>query len=555
MKVSDKKYIFFDLDGTISDSMAGIIDSVGYSLAKYGIYEEDRSVLKKFVGPPLKNSFMKFYGFSEEDADNAVKHYREYYPEHGIFKCNIYDGIAKLLEELSKKGKHILLATVKPEVFTERILERFDLRKYFDFVAGAQFTSRIEKDEIIKYAMTEYGIENPDECIMIGDRFHDIEGAHKNGIEVIGVLYGYGSREEMEEYGADYVVDSVKDLGVMLGLDKLEPASPDMFRLVGSAEQLYSVKKYTIEEGKGKGSSIYRVITGGALEYDVTPDNALDIANLTYKGINMCFISKNGSVVSPYAHVNYESEFDHTFPGGMLYTCGLLSTGGGTRDGDKWHPVHGRIHSIPGENCSGLIEDGQIKVSATMHETALFGHALELKRTISSELGTSKIVIEDVLSNLTPEDEEYMILYHMNFGYPFLSPDLKMILPPDTITTPRTKYAEKFIGRETEFTMPIDGEEETVFFNTDPQADSDGMATITLENAALGIGAHLRYSLDTLPVMAHWRCMRSGEYVLGIEPTNSYIMNRVREREHGTIGKIPAFSKINMRVELEFYDL
>ena len=359
----------------------------------------------------------------------------------------------------------------------------------------------------------------------------------------------------MEEYGADYVVDTVKDLSNLLGLNKLQPGSPDMYRFVGSPEQLYSVKKYTLEEGKGKGSSIYRVITGGALEYDITPDNALDIANLTYRGINISFISKNGSVISPYAHVNYESEFDHTFPGGMLYTCGLLSTGGGTRDGNKWHPVHGRIHSIPGENCSSIIENGEIKVSATMRETALFGHALELKRIIRSEIGSGKLIIEDELTNLTPEDEEYMIIYHMNFGYPFLSPDLKMTLPPDTLTTPRTKYAEKFIGRETEFTMPIDGEEETVFFNTDATPDADSMATVTLENPILGIGAHLRYSMDTLPIMAHWRCMKSGDYVLGIEPTNSYIMNRVKEREHGTIGKIPAFTKVNMRVELDFYDL
>lgn len=220
MKIADKKYILFDLDGTITDSMPGITNSVKYALAKFGIYEGDQSVLQKFVGPPLLGSFINFYGFSPEKAQQAVVYYREYYPDHGMFECTIYDGIINLFEKLRKTDKHIILATAKPELYTKKILEHFDLIKYFHFVAGSDFTNtRSEKEQVIAYALKKYGITNTDECIMIGDRCYDINGAHINKMEAIGVLYGYGSKSELEEYHAEYLAESVYELGKLLGID------------------------------------------------------------------------------------------------------------------------------------------------------------------------------------------------------------------------------------------------------------------------------------------------------------------------------------------------
>lgn len=334
-----------------------------------------------------------------------------------------------------------------------------------------------------------------------------------------------------------------------------EYSKKDLLRLAGSEDQLYSVKRYMLEDGKGKGSSIYQVTTGGQLQYNVAIDSAMDLTDLSYKGINISYISKNGSVISPYAHENSGGIFGQTFNGGMLYTCGLRNTGGSVVENGDFYATHGRIHSVPSENCSAICEDGKITVKGFIRETELFGHSLEIKRTITSEVGSSKIVLHDVLTNKTPTAEEYMIIYHMNFGFPFLSPALEMTLPENVKTSPRTEYAAKFSGRETEFTMPIDEEEETVFFHVVNENHKEKLACVKLENPELGIGATVKYSVDTLPIMSQWRCMRSGEYVLGIEPTNSYIMGRTKERENGTIGVLPGFESVEMHIELEFYDL
>ena len=145
-----------------------------------------------------------------------------------------------------------------------------------------------------------------------------------------------------------------------------------------------------------------------------------------------------------------------------------------------------------------------------------------------------------------------MLLYHMNFGYPFLTPDLQMKLPEGTATTPRTEEAAKGLGQERTFQEPADGKEEQVYFHQVP-ADQ-GLGRVELYNPGLGFGAEVTWTKDTLPVLAQWKCMRSGEYVLGIEPTNSYIMGRSAERENGTIGMLQPFETRRMQVTMRFFD-
>lgn len=201
--------ILFDLDGTLTDPGEGITNSVAYALEKFEIKNEDRSQLYKFIGPPLKDSFMEFYGFSEEDALKAIAYYRERFREKGMFENKVYDGIVELLSKLQKAGKQLIIATSKPEEFTSTILKHFDLLKYFDFIAGATMDgSRSEKEEIIHYALEHCQIDNLDETVMVGDRKFDILGAKTNGIDSIGVLFGYGSLEELETAGATYIADS-----------------------------------------------------------------------------------------------------------------------------------------------------------------------------------------------------------------------------------------------------------------------------------------------------------------------------------------------------------
>lgn len=213
----DKKYMLFDLDGTLTNPQEGITNSVAYALEQYGIHVEDRSSLNKFIGPPLKDSFMEYYGFAEDRAEEAVWKYREYFNEDGIFENKVYPGIPQMLQRLNDQGKILIVATSKPTVYAKRILERFELSQYFADVQGSEMDGRrTKKEEVISYALEQNQITDNAQAVMIGDREHDIIGAKKCGLDSIGVLFGYGSREELEGCGAGQIVDTVQMLEDLL---------------------------------------------------------------------------------------------------------------------------------------------------------------------------------------------------------------------------------------------------------------------------------------------------------------------------------------------------
>ena len=207
------KYLLFDLDGTLTDPSIGITNSVAYALSKFGINVEDKRTLYKFIGPPLVDAFSEYYGFSKEDSEKATAFYRETFSVKGLFENRVYDGVVEMLEALKNAGKRLIIATSKPEPFTVKILKHFDLLKYFDFVAAATFdASPNSKDKVIAYALQSLDIKDRSEVVMIGDRHHDIDGAKENGIDSIGVLWGFGSREELETADATYIAESIDDL-------------------------------------------------------------------------------------------------------------------------------------------------------------------------------------------------------------------------------------------------------------------------------------------------------------------------------------------------------
>lgn len=209
--------VFFDLDGTITESGIGITRSVAYALKKYGIEEQDQQKLDLFIGPPLIDSFMKHYGFSKEQAVEAVAHYREYYAVTGIFENRVYDGVRELLAKLNAAGVRCVLATSKPEHYALQILEHFDLSKYFPLAAGATMDERrTNKTDVLAYAMEKAGCTPGASAVMVGDREHDVLGAKQNGLSCIGVLYGYGSREELTEAGALALAETPYELAALL---------------------------------------------------------------------------------------------------------------------------------------------------------------------------------------------------------------------------------------------------------------------------------------------------------------------------------------------------
>ena len=206
-----QKHILFDLDGTIVRSDLGITKGVQKSLEHFGIYEE-LDDLKKFVGPPMVESYTNFYGFSLEQYKEALDVFHDYYRTVGIFECELYDGIEEMLDSLSKEYK-LFLATSKPEREARRVIEHFGLDKYFTFVGGSDGdfnTKRATKTAVIEYVLETNKIMDRGFAIMVGDKSHDIVGAGNAGLKSIGVLYGYGGLEEFE--GANYIVKNVEDL-------------------------------------------------------------------------------------------------------------------------------------------------------------------------------------------------------------------------------------------------------------------------------------------------------------------------------------------------------
>lgn len=218
------KTAIFDLDGTITDSGPGIMNSIRYALKKRGLPELPEEELRRFIGPPLKEQFQSVFGLTEEESVQMTEDYREYYSEKGIFENSVYDGVPKMLERLRTSGVRGLMATAKPEYYARIIADHFDFAKYFEFIGGACMDGRRnDKHEVIEYVIETCGVSHEDRerTIMIGDRSNDMIGAGKSGIHSLGVLYGYGSREELEGASAQTLAETpgkVADLILDLNL-------------------------------------------------------------------------------------------------------------------------------------------------------------------------------------------------------------------------------------------------------------------------------------------------------------------------------------------------
>jgi phosphoglycolate phosphatase len=205
------KNILFDLDGTLTDPLLGITNSWKYTLKKLNI-EIDADILKTFIGPPLEKTFSEYFKFNTEETEIGKKYYREYFSEKGLYENRLYDGIEKILKELNTRNKVCILATSKPIVFAEKIIKYFNIDNYFRYTVGGNLEGTfVEKEDIIKDIIGKYNLEKP-ETIMVGDRKYDIIGANENEIKSIGVLYGYGSREELEKEEPEYIINDAKEI-------------------------------------------------------------------------------------------------------------------------------------------------------------------------------------------------------------------------------------------------------------------------------------------------------------------------------------------------------
>ena len=206
------RYLLFDLDGTLTESGPGIMNAARFALDHYGITGVGEDELRRFIGPPLKDSFMRFYGFDEEKAVEAIVWFRKYYNSRGWCENSPYPGVPEMLKVLKDNGFTLIVATSKIESQAVRICGHFGLDCYLDGIVGSDDAARSKKDAVIRYVLEKFGVDDLSEALMIGDREHDIFGAKAAGLKSMGVLYGYGDRTELEAAGADIIAERVEDI-------------------------------------------------------------------------------------------------------------------------------------------------------------------------------------------------------------------------------------------------------------------------------------------------------------------------------------------------------
>ncbi len=332
----------------------------------------------------------------------------------------------------------------------------------------------------------------------------------------------------------------------------------ELLQKTGNISQLCGVREVRCTAGKAAGTRMLQVHNAAGLEFTVLPDKCMDIYDLRFRGVNCAFQTKNGLIGNQWYNP-LNTEFMNYWSAGMLCTCGLENAGPpcSSLDGTVY-PLHGRIGMTPAENlCVRQFwhgDDFRIELEGQMRESRLEEHNLLLTRRIAAALDSDTIEIEDTLENQGHTPFEFMLLYHMNFGYPFIDETARVMIESNGKIQGRTAYAA---GRTRYYQRiePIkDGAEEEVFFH-EVQPGADGLSCARIENPALKMGAEIAYSHDTLPILAQWKFCAPGEYVLGIEPGNSHIEGRSAGQEHGMLKEIQPGETLHFLVKLRLFDL
>ena len=272
------QYVLFDLDGTLTDPREGITKSVQFALAQQGISEPDLKKLEPFIGPPLKDSFMEFYGMTEEQAAQGVADYRKRFAPIGKFENEVYPGIPEMLGSLKRAGIRLAVASSKPETFVWDILKYFKLDGYFDVVTGSELDgTRSRKEEVVEEALHRLELDGQpvsrENCAMVGDRRFDIEGGRQFQLTTVGVTYGYAAKGELEAAGADYIVKNPVQLTKLLLGERGAPAK----RQCAAGERGASGAKQGIE-GESRESAFLRTW------------NVLSPLIVYYVGFNLCYM-------------------------------------------------------------------------------------------------------------------------------------------------------------------------------------------------------------------------------------------------------------------------
>ncbi len=324
----------------------------------------------------------------------------------------------------------------------------------------------------------------------------------------------------------------------------------DLLRRSNNLSSLYGARRITFGEGKAAGLRAVDIKTAGGLHMLLNRDRCLDLMELSYKGINLGYLTDNGINSNTILNVDANQDFASYWIGGMMTTCGLRNTGNSCELDGEIFPKHGVIGISPADQVNIEANEEFITVTGVMRECTVGKYHLELFRTIKIPSDGARVHIRDRIRNNTPRDEILFFMYHINFGFPFLDEGLELNIPKGKII-PRNPCSADFIDERLSITLPEDNMPDHCFFHLLKERD----VRVDLKNKNLGIKASISYNGETLPFLVQWKSMCSGNYVLGIEPGTSMIRGRKAELEDGYNRTIKAFGEAEFETEIEISDL
>lgn len=317
----------------------------------------------------------------------------------------------------------------------------------------------------------------------------------------------------------------------------------EMLQYTGTMQQLAYVREVTVQEGRARGSRAVEV-KNGDLRFLVMADKGMDVAYLEYQGKTISFTAKPG--------LNGRNQFDthgdealRSIMGGLFFTCGLQNICGPCQTDGVEYPMHGRIRTTPAEHlCADSYWDGEdyvLEVKGEMRESHLFGTNLVLRRTIRSVYGSGKLEVIDEVENQTGEEADLMLMYHCNFGYPFLQPGTRLVIPSKGVKG-REAWSQEHVENWAVATEPKDGETEYVFLH-ELAEDAQKQSFAAVINDALGFGVRMDFDRRVQPYFMEWKSMKTGDYVIGLEPSNSSVYGRKYHEAQGTMHTIAPYGK------------
>lgn len=317
----------------------------------------------------------------------------------------------------------------------------------------------------------------------------------------------------------------------------------ELYQYVGSMEQLAYIRSVTYGNGRSSGMKAYEV-KNGCLEFQVMEDKCLDVSGLAYKGINMSFLSKPGLQGRNHYDTNGQEAL-RSIMGGLFFTAGLENICAPYVSEGKEYPMHGRIRTTPAEHVytKAAWEDGKYKlmIGGEMREAELFGENMVLSRKIESVYGESSLLVTDTIENESFREEPMMLLYHINLGYPFLDQNLRLYIPTRKVTA-RDKASEGHEENYDRMDDPKENEPEYVFIH-ELMADQEKNTWLLAVNPVMQLGLKLEFNKKNLPYFMEWKSTASGDYVIGLEPSNSSVYGREYHEKKGNLHKLKPFEK------------